>query len=241
MMKIKTQLNFIIMIVSLGGLLFGYDIGVIAGTLNYLKAEFNFTNEQLEFIVGAVFVGSLIGSLIAGVVADYLGRKPAVMIISLLFLIGTYFAMTANSFITLFIARIFLGCGAGFIAVVIPLYIVEITPYHCRGKCLAWFQTLLTIGILLAYCVDYLYTFTHDWRAMFSFLFIPSSLLFLLHFILPETPRWLIINNRNEHAKRILEKMRTSEETESTEKEYQTILRSTETEINNLNRGSWKE
>lgn len=235
-MRISKQdinLYLIMLVVSIGGLLFGYDIGVIAGTLTYLKNDFNFTNEQLELIVGGVFMGSLIGSLIAGQFADFLGRKLAIFIISVLFLIGTYTAVTAHSFTELFIARLFLGGGAGFIGVVIPLYIVEVAPPSCRGKCLAWFQTLLTIGILLAYLVDFFFSFSSNWRAMFSCLFIPASMLFILTYILPETPRWLILHNRSTEAKKVLEKTRSLSETLQ---EYELILENTKMNSS----GSWK-
>lgn len=230
----KLQLNFIVFIVSLCGLLYGYDIGVIAGTLGYLKDDFNLANEQLELIVGGVFIGSLIASLVAGQFADYFGRKKAILLISLFFLVGTYIAITAVSFNELFVARLFLGGAAGFIAVVSPLYIVELAPPSCRGKCIASFQTLLTIGILTAYLVDYFFTLSNNWRAMFSFLFIPSGLLFLLTYFLPETPRWLILNNQPEKAKKVLERTRSLRETQQ---EYELIVGNTK--INN--RGAWKE
>lgn len=231
--KQNINLYLVMLVVSIGGFLFGYDIGVIAGTLTYLKNDFNFSNEQLELVVGGVFVGSLIGSLIAGQFADFLGRKLAIFIISVLFLIGTYTAVTAHSFIELFVARLFLGGGAGFIGVVIPLYIVEVAPPGSRGRCLAWFQTLLTIGILLAYLMDFLFSFSNDWRAMFACLFVPAGLLFLLTYILPETPRWLILHNRSDQAKKVLERTRSAAETE---KEYALIVENTKTNSS----GAWK-
>lgn len=233
MKKTKRILNLIVFVASLGGLLYGYDIGVIAGTLGYLKDEFNFTNEQLELIVGGVFIGSLIGSLIAGNIADYFGRKLTIAIASILFILGTYIATTANSFNMFFIARLFLGAGVGIVSVVIPLYIVEVAPAECRGKCLASFQSLLAVGILLAYLVDFVFSFSGNWRAMFACLFVPSIILLLLTNKLPETPRWLILNNKFEKAKKILEQTRQLNEAQQ---EFELIKKN-----NHVSNGSWKE
>ncbi len=202
---------FISILVSVGGILYGYDVGVISGALLFIRDAIPMTDAEVGLIVGAVLAGGLLGTLIAGPIGDYYGRRFLIFIASIIFILGISFILMAHHFWMLFLARLFLGVGLGVVAVAVPLYVTEIVPSEDRGKYVTFFQLLLTFGILLAYCVDYFFAFSSNWRGMFAILLIPSLILFVSVWILPETPRWLVANDQLEKAKRILKKLRHSD------------------------------
>lgn len=191
-------------LVSIGGILYGYDVGVISGALLFIKNTIPMTDAQTGLIVGAVLGGGLVGTLIAGPLGDKYGRRMLIALSSLLFIFGVFFIYFANSFLMIFVARLLLGVGVGMVAVAVPLYVAEIVPSKDRGKFVTFFQLLLTFGIVLAYFVDLLFTSSGNWRAMFLVLLIPSTILFVAMFFLPETPRWLIAKNKMDKARLVL-------------------------------------
>ncbi len=194
-------------LVSVGGILYGYDMGVISGALLFIQNTIPLNNTQIGLIVGAVLGGGLIGTLLAGPLGDWFGRRFLIGISSLIFIVGVGCILLATNFLMLFSARLLLGVGVGVIAVAVPLYVAEIVPSKDRGKYVTFFQLLLTFGIVLAYFVDLLFTTSGNWRAMFSVLLIPSVILLLGLFLLPESPRWLVANNQVEKAKAVLKKV----------------------------------
>ena len=198
-------------LVSVGGILYGYDMGVISGALLFIKDSIPLTDEQIGWIVGAVLAGGLLGTLLAGPMGDYLGRRFLIAMAAVTFIAGVIFILFANSFVMLLLARLLLGTAVGMVAVAVPLYVAEIVPSKDRGKYITVFQLLLTFGIVLAYFVDLIFTPTGNWRGMFAVLFIPSLILLLGILKLPETPRWLMTRNRYEEARLILCKLRHSE------------------------------
>lgn len=207
----KTKNNFLFYIaglVSIGGILYGYDMGVISGALLFIRHSIPMNDTQVGLIVGAVLGGGLVGTLIAGPIGDRFGRRFLISLSSLIFILGVLFILMAHSFFMLFLARLFLGVGVGVVAVSVPLYVAEIVPTKDRGKFVTFFQLLLTFGIVLAYFVDLLFTSSGDWRAMFAILLIPAMILFFGIFFLPESPRWLMANNREKEAREVLQKIR---------------------------------
>jgi SP family galactose:H+ symporter-like MFS transporter len=214
-MKQEKQNNFLLWIaglVSVGGILYGYDMGVISGALLFIKNTIPMTDEQIGLIVGAVLGGGLFGTLLAGPVGDYCGRRFLIGISAFIFVIGIVLILLAHSFLMLLLARLLLGTAVGMVAVAVPLYVAEIVPGKDRGKYMTFFQLLLTFGIVLAYFVDLIFTPTGNWRGMFAVLFIPAFILLIGILKLPETPRWLIANNKPEKARLILQKLRHSEQ-----------------------------
>lgn len=201
-------LLWIAALVSIGGILYGYDMGVISGALLFIRNTIPMSDAQVGLIVGAVLGGGLVGTLVAGPIADRFGRRFLIGISSLIFIAGVTLILLANTFLTIFAARLLLGVGVGVIAVAVPLYVAEIVPGKDRGKYVTFFQLLLTFGIVLAYFVDLFFTPTGNWRAMFAVLLIPSVILLLAIVLLPESPRWLMANNRPEKARAILQKIR---------------------------------
>lgn len=227
------NLRLILFMVFIAGLLYGYDLGVMSGTLFYISNSIPMSEKELEIVVGAVFLGALFGSLIAGPLADYIGRRLSMSLASLCFIVGVLILLVAQSFLSILIARIFLGLGIGFISVIIPLYTVEFAPAKDRGKFLTIFQIFLTFGILLAYFFNYFLAFSESWRGMFGVLLVPSFLLLIVSYFLPETPRWLIAKNKISKAKNILMSFKKEEEIE---KEVENIQLS-----NRSHDGHWKD
>lgn len=221
-------------LVSIGGILYGYDVGVISGALLFIKDTIPMNDTQIGVIVGAVLGGGLVGTLIAGPIGDRYGRRFLIMASSLVFIVGVSLVLIAHSFVTILCARLLLGVGVGVVAVAVPLYVAEMVPAKDRGKYMTFFQLLLTFGIVLAYFVDLIFTPSHNWRGMFSVVLVPATILFIGMIFLPETPRWLIANNRSACARKILGRTRlSSDEIDQDIQQIEKSLHETE--------GSWRE
>lgn len=225
---------FIACLVSVGGILYGYDVGVISGALLFIQDTIPMTDSQIGVIVGAVLGGGLIGTLLAGPIGDRYGRRFLIMGSSLVFMLGVLFILLAQTFLMILCARIFLGIGVGVVAVAVPLYVAEMVPAKDRGKYMTFFQLLLTFGIVIAYFVDLIFTPSRNWRGMFSIVLIPAATLFFGMIFLPETPRWLIANKQSDRARQVLRRIRSSSvEVEKDMKEIEDSLHETH--------GSWRE
>ncbi len=197
-------------LVSMGGILYGYDIGVISGALLFIQQAIPMTDTQMGMIVGAVLGGGLLGTLLAGPISDRYGRRVLIMLASIIFIAGVSLLLMSHTFLMILGARIFLGLGIGIISVAVPLYVAEIVPAKDRGKYMAFFQLLLTFGIVMAYIVDLAFTPSGNWRAMFAVVLIPAIILFIGMLFLPESPRWLIANQQLAAARKVLERLRAS-------------------------------
>lgn len=189
----------------LGGILYGYDIGVMSMAVLYIKESILLSNTQLELIVGAVFVGGIVGALAAGYCADRYGRRVSILLSCLFFILGAYLVQSAVSFPPLFIARFALGIGVGFISVIIPLYTAELAAANNRGRMISLFQLALTAGILLSYLIDCFLAKGHHWRQMFAVIFVPALSLLSLIIFLPESPRWLLFHKNSAAALKALQ------------------------------------
>lgn len=202
-------------LVGVGGILYGYDIGVISGALLFIHEAIPLTDTQTGIIVGAVLAGGLAGTLIAGPLADSFGRRLGIATSSIVFIIGVLCILLAHSFITLLIARLLLGIGVGIVAVAVPLYVTELVPKEDRGKYVSFFQLFLTFGIVVAYFVDLAFTPSGSWRAMFAMVLIPAIILLLGVFRLPESPRWLVAKGKIDLARQVLRRTRSKDRAES--------------------------
>jgi len=212
---------------SLGGILYGYDIGVISGALLFVEKTIPMSRDQIGVIVGAVLAGCLVGTLVAGSLSDRFGRRTVILSACLVFAAGILTILSAQTFAMLLFARLLLGVGVGIVAVAVPLYLSEVAPARIRGRSLTLFQLLLNFGILLAYLIDLFFTPSGNWRGMFAVLFVPVALLFFGMLCLPETPRWLMAHRRHAKAKAALLKTRSENETVLEMESIQQSLQST--------------
>ena len=203
---------FLASIAALGGLLFGYDTGVISGALLFLKKSFALNATQQEIATSSVLVGAIIGALIAGRVNDALGRKKTLLILAAIFTVGALLTAFAPNFAIFIICRIIVGLGIGAAASVVPVYISEIAPSRLRGTLVTFNQLAITLGIAVSYWVDLAYAGAGmSWPPMFATAAIPSVVLFLGMLISPETPRWLIHQGRWDDARNVLEHIQGSD------------------------------
>ena len=193
-------------IAALGGLLFGFDTGVISGAIPFIRGEFELTAYQEGFTVSNLMIACTVGALIAGPIADWAGRKKVLILCGLLFLISAIFSALPQSFMELVIARFIGGLGVGVASVVSPMYITEISPANIRGRLVALNQLAIVVGILCSYLSNWILLDTgiNNWRLMLATESIPSiTFLFGLIFI-PESPRWLMKNGDEKGALSIL-------------------------------------
>jgi MFS transporter, SP family, galactose:H+ symporter len=210
------QSRFFIIVISsiaaIGGFLFGFDTGVISGTLIFLQDAkgWALTDSQLGGVTTAVLLGAVFGCLISGKITDILGRKKIIIITSVIFMCGAVLSGSAPNVQFLIFSRLFLGIGIGVASFSVPLYIAEISPARNRGALVTINQLMITIGILVSYVTDYWIANDADpfsWRLMFHIGFIPGLMLFTGMFFLPETPRWLISKGRYEEGAAVLKKV----------------------------------
>jgi MFS transporter, SP family, galactose:H+ symporter len=224
-MKNPSFLYLISAIAATGGLLFGFDTGVINVALPSLRADFSLTKNDESNIVSAVLFGAMFGPLIAGSLTDYFGRKKVNIAASLIFVLGSVVVATAVSTMSLIIGRALLGIAIGIVAATIPLYLAEMAPKEKRGQLVTYFQLAITLGILLSFLIGYLFEAAPSaWRPMFWAGFIPAAILFLGMLISPESPRWLLSKGKEEEAKKILFKLRGNLDVSEEIKETKEIL-----------------
>lgn len=191
-------------ICALGGLLFGYDTGVISGAILLIRREFSLDPSTVEIVVSAVLVGAIIGSCSAGRLADKYGRRPVILVCAFLFAIGSIWTALSESSETLVAGRVIVGLAIGAASFVVPLYLSEISPPQIRGGLVSLNQLAITVGILVSYLVDLAFAEIGSWRGMMIAALLPSSVLAIGMFFLSESPRWLLKKGREEDAKRAL-------------------------------------
>jgi sugar porter (SP) family MFS transporter len=201
-------------ITALGGLLFGYDTGVISGALLYVEHDLGYSQShpmpsfQQELVTSLLLVGAVIGASVAGRVADRIGRRKTVLITAVIFLIGVLLAAFTPSLTVLLIARVVIGIAVGGASMVVPLYIGEAAPPHIRGGLVSLNQLAITIGILVSYLTDYWLAGTQNWRLMFGLAAIPAVLLFTGMLFQRESPAWLIKKGHDDEARAVLTRLR---------------------------------
>jgi MFS transporter, SP family, galactose:H+ symporter len=208
---------------GLGGLLFGYDTGVISGAQLFFASDFSLSTFALEVMVAAGLAGAAAGALVGGRLADQFGRRTLLIFTALIFAVGAVLCATAISTAMLFCGRVIVGLGIGLSSGTVPVYISEVSPPDARGWTVSLFQLSITVGILLAYLVDYAFANMQGWRWMFGLAVIPAAIFALGMFYLPESPRWLVRRGRRDNARAILSRVRDSSDVEA---ELQDIERS---------------
>ncbi|OWQ92348.1 hypothetical protein CDN99_08145 [Roseateles aquatilis] len=226
-----SRASLVLAISGMGGLLYGVDIGVIDPALRYLNRSIQLSESELSAIVAAVLAGSVLGSIVAGVLADWLGRKRMMIGSGLIFVASVGVIFASQSFASLMVGRLLQGASGGLIAVVVPLYLAECLSANVRGRGAAIFQFMLTVGIVLAAFVGSYYTTAAEreialaagnaaraaaasddaWRGMFLAVVYPGILFLVGTFLLPESPRWLVLKGEVARAKAALRLLRSDE------------------------------
>jgi len=193
---------------ALGGLLFGYDTGVISGAILFIQKDFALGSTAEELVVSAVLIGAILGAAGGGALADRFGRRRMLIIAASLFAAGAVGTALVPSVSLLIAGRILVGVAIGAASFTAPLYISEIAPDGARGRLVALNQIALTSGIVLSYLVDYALSGAAAWRWMLGLAAIPASLLGAGMFFMPSSPRWLLSKGRSAPATSILQRIR---------------------------------
>jgi sugar porter (SP) family MFS transporter len=190
---------------ALGGLLFGYDTGVISGALLFIPNSFKLSTFLQGAIVAGLLLGAMIGAAFAGRMADRLGRRRLIMIAAVIFTVGSLLAAFAPSVGVLVAARVIIGLAVGSAALVVPLYLSEVAPTEVRGAIASLNQLMIVSGILVAFIVNAILASSGNWRLMLGLAAVPSAVLLVGMFFMPETPRYLVHTGEEETAHDVLE------------------------------------
>ncbi|MED1470473.1 sugar porter family MFS transporter [Bacillus salipaludis] len=215
----KISSGFIYFFGAFAGILFGYDIGVMTGALPFLQHDWNLQNDAgaIGWITSSVMFGAIFGGALAGQLSDRLGRRKMILISALIFVVGSILSGIAphNGIFYLIVARILLGLAVGAASALVPAYMSEMAPARLRGRLSGINQTMIVSGMLLSYIVDYLLKDlpeTMAWRLMLGLAAVPALILFFGMLKLPESPRFLIKNNKFDEARKVLGYIRSNKE-----------------------------
>ncbi|WP_229419203.1 MFS transporter [Pseudoduganella dura] len=246
-------MGFLLFIAGLGGLLYGIDVGIIAGALPYLESTasmaWRLSAQQLSFIVAAVLLGSVLSSLFAGALADWIGRRWAMTLAGVLFTLSIPLIALSDGYVPLLLGRLLQGVSGGLIGVIVPLYLAECLHARHRGRGAALFQLLLTIGLVAAAVIGLLQAHSvesatvaagqlaeaeraaavfaakdHAWRSIFWWCLTPGIVFTVGCLLLAESPRWLARRGRMEDVRAALLRTRPADEVEVELREIQLAL-----------------
>ena len=206
--KVGVWLLLVGAVIMLSGLLFGYDQGVIAGALDGIQHSFGASTTMIQIITSWVTLGALAGALVAGAMADKLGRRVTILLAAVLFTIGAVLEAISPNTTILVIGRLIVGFGVGVASVAAPLYAAEQAPTRLRGRFVSIYQLAITIGIFIAYIVDQALINNDMWRVMLGVSAVPAVLLFFVMVPMPDSPRWFVKAGRRDDAIAALEKVR---------------------------------
>jgi sugar porter (SP) family MFS transporter len=193
---------------ALGGLLFGYDTGVISGAILFIQQDFGLSGTLEEVVISSVLLGAVIGAAAGGALADRLGRRRALILTAAIFAVGAVGTALAPGVAWLIAGRVIVGAAIGAASFTAPLYISEVSPVAIRGRLVSLNQIALTAGIVVSYLVDYALSGARGWRWMFGLAAIPAVALGIGMLFVPESPRWLISRALPEKAHAVLQRIR---------------------------------
>ena len=206
--KYSPILYLVAFIVALGGLLSGFDTGVISGALLFIKDEWNLSDYLQGILVSSTLVGATIGAILNGHLADLFGRKKILIFTAVLFFIGSIFCAAAPNINILILSRFIVGLAIGVVTFATPLYLSEISPEKIRGSLVSLFQLAITIGILFSYLVNAGFAnIQFGWRLMLLFGVFPALILGIGMFFMSDTPRWLISKGKDDGAKKVFKRI----------------------------------
>ncbi|NWK83995.1 sugar porter family MFS transporter [Staphylococcus sp. GSSP0090] len=205
-MGIKVDKKLIFFLGALGGLLYGYDMGVISGALLFIKDDIPLNSFTEGLVVASMLVGAIFGSGASGPLSDRLGRRRVVFVIAIVYIVGALILALAPSMPVLVIGRLVIGLAVGGSTAIVPVYLSEMAPTEQRGSLSSLNQLMITIGILSSYLINYAFTPIEGWRWMLGLAVVPSLILLIGVAFMPESPRWLL-EHRSEKAARDVMKL----------------------------------
>lgn len=231
-MEYKSNISYVIflsVVAALGGILFGYDTAVISGTTADVTTQFGLSEMSKGWYVGCALVGTIFGAAIAGLLSDFIGRKKSMIIAAVLFSVSAIGCCLCIGMNDLVAYRIIGGVGIGIVSIVSPIYISEISPAKIRGTMVALYQLAITLGIVLAYLINFLILKNADsvqfdngffkwvlndelWRGMLGSEAIITLLFLFILFFIPESPKWLIVKGHNDKALGIFRRLKATDE-----------------------------
>jgi sugar porter (SP) family MFS transporter len=221
----KTSVVFLYFFGALGGILFGYDLGVISGVLLFVKKIWALGSVAQGVVGGCLAAGAIIGAALAGRLTDRLGRRLTIMSAAGIFAIGTIGCSFAPDVTVLVIFRFIVGIAVGCSSATVPTYLSELAPAKARGALSTLNQLMIVSGILIAYIIDWALTPSANWRAMFAAALIPALLLLFGMIAMPETPRWLLKAGREEEARAVLARTHPADTIDGEVGEIREVLR----------------
>src|SRR5580698_416630 len=187
-------------IAALGGVLYGYDMGIIAAAVIFVKRSFALSTVMEELVVSIVLIGAMAGALVGGAVADKIGRRATLVWAGAIFIAGSVLAPLSPNAATLIVARAIIGIGIGFTSVTAPVYVSELAPPQSRGMLIGLYQFALTLGIAFADLVGYWLAEEQAWRLLFAIAAVPTVFFLGVILTVPESPRWLFAHSREKDA-----------------------------------------
>lgn len=211
----KTNRGLIYFFGALGGMLYGYDTGVISGALLFIKQDIPLSHFMQGLVVSALLIGAIVGAGFSGSISDRWGRRRVVLLIAIVYIIGALGSAFSPDASMLVISRIVLGLAVGGSTALVPLYLSEMAPTHIRGTLASLNQLMITIGILVAYIINFLFSSIDGWRWMLGLAVIPAIGLVIGVAFMPESPRWLVKKGREKDARGVMKLTRKPEEIDS--------------------------
>lgn len=242
-MNKRTFLLLITVVTALGGLLFGYDTGVINGAQFYLSKYFDLSDAMKGWVVGSALLGCFVGAIFAGPLSVKIGRKNSLIISAVLFIVSAWGSglpsMFPESVTLLVVFRIIGGLGIGIASMNAPMYIAEIAPSNIRGRMVTYYQLAIVVGFFVVFLATYFIgnslteaeNIQVGWRKMFWSELIPSFLFFILLFFVPKSPRWLALKGRDDEALVVLKKINDDEQANKEIFQIQQSIKADETDV----------
>ncbi len=219
-------LYIVAIIASLGGLLSGYDTGVISGALLFINETWDLSESLQGIVVSSVLIGAVIGAATNGILADIFGRKKVIIATAIIFILGSILCGFAPNVYVLIISRIFVGLAVGIVNFVIPLYLSEISPKAVRGTLVSLYQWAITAGILFSYFINAAFAqAVFNWRWMLLAGVLPGVILLVGMCFMSDTPRWLISKGKDDAAQKVLKKIEPDVDIENEVKEIKRTLK----------------
>ncbi len=197
---------------AVGGILFGFDTGVISGAILFLQEEWQLTTAQESIATSSVLIGAIIGAALGGTTADALGRKVSIILGSVVFMVGTIIVLLSNDLWAFVPGRVLIGMAVGLASFIVPMYISELAPRRIRGALVSFNQLFVTAGILISYGVNNYFSSSGDWRAMFAVGLVPGAILLVGMMFMPYSPRWLVYKRRYDKATTVLQRVHGTED-----------------------------